>query len=73
MVLQGLQVTTASDMVKTKLIRMYVITGHHCCLWCEITYEQLQVVLAVRGASPARSLQTLDRDLHKFQTEGISR
>ena len=46
-------------------------TGHHCCLWCKVTYEQMQCPRAVQGTSPGRSPQTLDHDLHKFLTTGM--
>ena len=45
-------------------------SGRHCCLWCDITYQQLQVPQDMRGLSSNRTLQSLDDDLQRFLTVG---
>ena len=44
--------------------------GRHCCLWCDITYEQMQTSRDLRGASPEWSLDILSRDYQHFVTTG---
>ena len=52
-------------------IHVHVLVGRHCCLWCEISTENLKVLLNRRGLSQLRSLESLDRDYERFmQAEG---
>ena len=44
--------------------------GRHCCLFCTVTYTDLQQPLSVRGRSPPRSLETLQHDLQDFTEKG---
>ena len=44
--------------------------GRHCCLYCEITADQMKHPLHERGPAPVRTLSTLQRDYLQFCTQG---
>lgn len=47
-----------------------ICVGRHCCLWCTVTYTNLQEPLAKRGKSSLRTLATLEQDYDSFLTQG---
>jgi hypothetical protein len=55
------------------LCRMYGLSGasgRHCCLWCEISSDQLRTPLHTCGYSLPRTLDTLKRDHQQFLQSG---
>lgn len=40
--------------------------GRHCCLWCLITYEELQKPKALRDSFAERTLQNIKADHQRF-------
>lgn len=45
--------------------------GRHCCLWCEITKQELQIAPdKITKTPPPRSLATLARDFKAFKADG---
>ena len=52
-----------------KTMRMFNL-GRHCCLWCKITSQQIQVPLEIRNKSEKRTFVGLEEDLTKFQQKG---
>ena len=52
---------------------MYVhsmFAGRHCCLYCDITSEKMQIPLKDRRPSERRTLASLERDHYQFSTVG---
>jgi len=49
---------------------IYLPSGKHCCLWCEITTDQLIVPLSVRGRCMERSLDSLRAHYDAFVAAG---
>ena len=45
-----------------QMIKIYVKTGKHCCLWCTITSQELKL----NTHYPERTLQMLADDHEKF-------
>lgn len=62
--------------IKTVLIIIhyyYYLKGRHCCLWCNITSEQLKIDKETRNSTctiAERSLSTLYQKYHEFQLDG---
>ncbi|XP_022108664.1 uncharacterized protein LOC110988954 isoform X2 [Acanthaster planci] len=55
------------------LCRVYGITGangRHCCLYCNITKDNMQQAFEERSPVEQRSLETLSLDLHRFRAHG---
>ena len=46
------------------------LTGRHCCLYCSITHERMQIPMNERGCAPLRTLATLQSDHLQFQAIG---
>lgn len=44
--------------------------GRHCCLWCNIDQQQMTRPRTTRGPQEARTLDTLQCDLQRFQSAG---
>lgn len=53
------------------LCEILLLLGRHCCLYCEITADQLKVPPEKRGAAPQlRTLDSLRADYNRFVAEG---
>ena len=44
--------------------------GKHCCLWCNISSEEMAQPLQDRGRSQPRTLEGLQEDYQRFQAAG---
>lgn len=44
--------------------------GKHCCLWCNISSDEMAQPLKDRGRSQLRTLEGLQADYHRFQAAG---
>ncbi len=44
--------------------------GRHCCLWCDVTYTDLQKPKAARGTSQKRTLESLKEAHDEFVAAG---
>lgn len=61
----------ASGMSKKNKMHVHKpYAGRHCCLWCTVTYSDLQKPLSARGKSPARTLATMEQDYLEFLSKG---
>lgn len=47
-----------------------LIIGRHCCLWCDITYTELQGPRGTRGRSTIRTLDSLQEAHERFVAAG---
>ena len=45
-------------------------TGRHCCLYCEVSSEEMKKPLNQRRRSPSRTLDSLQRDYLQFSNQG---
>ncbi|XP_065640359.1 uncharacterized protein LOC124815901 isoform X2 [Hydra vulgaris] len=55
------------------LCSVYGITeasGRHCCLFCDITKKNIQLATICREHVSQRSLNSLNNDFHRFQSNG---
>lgn len=48
----------------------FPFSGRHCCLYCEITADELKRPLQECGCAPLRSLHNLQRDYLQFHGAG---
>ena len=48
----------------------YLHTGKHCCLWCNISNDEMAQPLLDRGRSQPRTLEGLQADHNSFQAGG---
>ena len=55
-----------------QLHTLHVHVGRHCCIWCEISSEQLKIPLERRGSIQARTLESLKRDYERFVQNGAN-
>ena len=58
--------------VNNLLINVYTLclSGRHCCLWCHIRTNDMQVPRKTRGPSRERSLDTLAHDHQQYLAAG---
>lgn len=47
-----------------------LVSGRHCCLWCQIKHEDLIVPRSQREKQTPRSLQNIKNNYQCFMTEG---
>lgn len=48
----------------------FVNLGRHCCLYCDITYSQMQVSKMERQIFGTRTLESLKNDFQSFMLDG---
>ena len=51
-------------------IESVLLSGRHCCLYCEISKEEMKIAQNDRGKSTPHTLQTLTNDYEKFTNLG---
>ena len=54
----------------TFMVMDYLHTGKHCCLWCNISTDEMAQPLLDRGRSQPRTLEGLQADYNSFQAGG---
>ena len=47
-----------------------ILTGKHCCLWCNVASDKLKLAPSMRGPVQLRSDATLACDLAAFKADG---
>ena len=46
--------------------------GHHCCLFCHITQDNMAIPCESQGLQRPRTLETLQSDLQNFKAAGAN-
>lgn len=51
-------------------LRMVILSGRHCCLWCLIKSESMKIPRGVRGRSAPRTLASIKADHDRYNADG---
>ena len=66
------QVVTSYPIVMTILSynkKKLILTGRHCCLWCNISTTDMALAPSSRGPVTLRTSATLESDLARFNAD----